>query len=122
MSFRSRILEYLEDIDLCDLADEVLLEILLNHIKSLEKSYKEDSEKLGKLESDTRAEKLKLLKAQEKLRSDPMYGASGEYFFGSPRGTKYKLFMSSGKLHHFIERVDGVDYHLTEIPCKDYYK
>lgn len=110
MSTKQKILVILDDV-LDDVSEQRLLDILLD-------AYQARQAEIKKLKSEIAYERENLHRLQEsttdeyrRMRSDPLYGAFGEYFFELP-GKQRQFFCVrvQGKRFEMFERKGNVDF------------
>lgn len=99
MTVRDKILEALGDID--NISDERLCDLLLDAFNAQRKQI----ERLGVENSAERIalhnEREQLRQEMHKMRSDPLYGAAGQYFFNVNR-------------RYFHVTIEGTHIHMCE--------
>ena len=97
------------DIALEDVGEDRLLDILLD-------AYASKKREIEKLKNENAGERQylrkqhdDLVREQHRLRSDPTYGARGEYFFAREGGYKFRVSVTAGGVDLFEYRL-GVEY------------
>jgi hypothetical protein len=120
MSVKQKLLEAVGQIDIRDIGEEALIDILVNKIEALEKNIKE-------LHSENGAEKQRLIDATERMHceikemnSNPMYGASGRYYFLGRNKERICLYMLGGKIVEMFERYKKIDFCMQHITSKQW--
>lgn len=116
---RSRILEALGDV-VDDISEERLLDILID-------SYAAKKRRISELEGENAHERQALHDDRERLReemrrmrSDPLYGAHGTYFFlCNNRKFRFDIY---GRHISMFERVDQYDFAAMQLSQEEWMK
>ena len=104
-------------ITLDDVSEERLLDILLDAYKAKQKQIQQLEGENGHEREMLHAEREKLRDELHRVRSDPLYGASGQFWFlgGLPQ-VSYCVTIQSGKAVEMYERHGKIDYRMQAIP------
>ena len=98
MSIKSKLLEAVGTVDIADIGNEALVDILVSKICALEKTIQQ-------LHGENAAERERLYREIEaakrdrnEMRSNPLYGAHGEFYFLGLDDRRYQLIMQGGQI------------------------
>lgn len=119
---KEKLLEACGSIDLADVGEAALIDILVDKIKSLEKSVIALNGENGAERQRLYDETNRLREEQKRLRNDPLYGTYGQYYFIGSYGSKFILHMQGGYVVDLVEtkkhgkkKTETLDYKLQQV-------
>jgi len=114
-AIKSKLLEALSGRDIRDVGEEALVDILVNKIKALE-------EGIEQLKSENAFERARLHSLQQdlvieqrRMRTDPLYGAQGCYYFLGAEKRRYVVEIGHGYSVTLYERYKKNNWAMQQI-------
>lgn len=120
MGIKEKLLQAVGEVDIQDIEAEALVDILVSRINVQNKMIRDLNSKNGMERQRLHDETEALHRERQKMRSDPKYGAYGEYFFLGRNNIRVTLSMQSGQIKYMSERSKGNDWHMQQITLEQW--
>lgn len=115
MNIKDKLLKAVKDIDTHEMDESVLIDILVDKIKS-------QADEIERLRGENAHEEMRLYSAREaiqkeirEMHSNPFYGATGPIYFLGQKGEKFSLIFQGGVCKEIYQRKKDIDYNLRQV-------